>query len=447
MKWQLHKFKLSNTKIIVLSFIVVILFGTLLLSLPISSTSGEWTPPIDAAFTATSATCVTGLVVYDTYTHWSLFGKIVILTLIQIGGIGFMTLITLFALVTHKHLSLHKRQLIMQSTGNNQLSGVMSLVQKIFIGTLIFEGTGTILLAFRFCPMMGFGEGLFNALFHSVSAFCNAGFDLMGKYEPFSSFTLFRDDLFVQSILMVLIIIGGIGFFVWSDILKCGKHFKQYSLHTKMVLVSTAFLLLVGWIGFFFLEIDGALAKYPLNEQILGALFQSVTTRTAGFNTIDQADLTGGGVLSIVLMLIGGSPGSTAGGIKTVTVLVTLLSAIATVSRREYATIFKKRIHPEIVRQASAITTIYIVLVIISTIVIMKLENLDLEQVLFETSSAIGTVGITMGMTPTVGAASKVILMLLMFIGRVGGLSFVIAFSAEKIKPDIQRPTEKVMIG
>ena len=447
MKWQLHKFKLSNTKIIVLSFIVVILFGTLLLSLPISSTSGEWTPPIDAAFTATSATCVTGLVVYDTYTHWSLFGKIVILTLIQIGGIGFMTLITLFALVTHKHLSLHKRQLIMQSTGNNQLSGVMSLVQKIFIGTLIFEGTGTILLAFRFCPMMGFGEGLFNALFHSVSAFCNAGFDLMGKYEPFSSFTLFRDDLFVQSILMALIIIGGIGFFVWSDILKCGKHFKQYSLHTKMVLVSTAFLLLVGWIGFFFLEIDGALAKYPLNEQILGALFQSVTTRTAGFNTIDQADLTGGGVLSIVLMLIGGSPGSTAGGIKTVTVLVTLLSAIATVSRREYATIFKKRINPEIVRQASAITTIYIVLVIISTIVIMKLEALDLEQVLFETSSAIGTVGITMGMTPTVGAASKVILMLLMFIGRVGGLSFVIAFSAEKIKPDIQRPTEKVMIG
>ena len=269
----------------------------------------------------------------------------------------------------------------------------------------------------------------------------------MGKYEPFSSFTLFRDDLFVQSILMALIIIGGIGFFVWSDILKCGKHFKQYSLHTKMVLVSTAFLLLVGWIGFFFLEIDGALAKYPLNEQILGALFQSVTTRTAGFNTIDQADLTGGGVLSIVLMLIGGSPGSTAGGIKTVTVLVTLLSAIATVSRREYATMFKKRINPEIVRQASAITTIYIVLVIISTIVIMKLEALDLEQVLFETSSAIGTVGITMGMTPTVGAASKVILMLLMFIGRVGGLSFVIAFSAEKIKPDIQRPTEKVMIG
>ena len=447
MKFKLKKFTLTNTRIIILSFVVVIVFGTVLLCLPISSASGEWTPPLNAAFTATSATCVTGLVVYDTYTHWSLFGKIVILTLIQIGGLGFMTLITLFALVTHKHLSLHKRQLIMQSTGNNQLSGVMSLVQKIFIGTLIFEGTGTLLLAFRFCPMMGFAEGLFNALFHSVSAFCNAGFDLMGKYEQFSSFTLFRDDLLVQGVLMALIIIGGIGFFVWSDIIKCGKHFKQYTLHTKMVLVSTAFLLLVGWVGFFFLEIDGALAEYPLNEQILGALFQSVTTRTAGFNTIDQSALTGGGVLSIVLMLIGGSPGSTAGGIKTVTVLVTLLSAVATVSRREYSTIFKKRINPETVQQASAITTIYIVLVIISTIAIMKLEAIDLEQALFETSSAIGTVGITMGMTPTIGAASKIILMLLMFIGRVGGLSFVIAFSAEKVKPDIQRPTEKVMIG
>lgn len=447
LKFKLKKIKLSNTKIIVLSFIFVIFIGTFLLCLPASSASGDWTSPIDAAFTATSATCVTGLVVYDTFTHWSLFGKFVILALIQVGGLGFMTLITLVALVTHKHLSLHKRQLIMQSTGNNYLSGVMTLVKKIFFGTVIFESAGTILLAFRFCPMMGFWEGLFNALFHSISAFCNAGFDLMGKYEQFSSFTLFRDDLLVQGVLMSLIIIGGIGFFVWSDIMKCGKHFKQYSLHTKMVLVSTVFLLLVGWIGFFFLEIDGALAEYPLNEQILGALFQSVTTRTAGFNTIDQSELTGGGVLSIVLMLIGGSPGSTAGGIKTVTVLVTLLSAIATVSGREHATIFKKRISPETVQQATAITAIYIVLVIISTIAIMKLEAIDLEQALFETSSAIGTVGITMGMTPTICAASKIILMLLMFIGRVGGLSFVIAFSTEKVKPDIQRPTEKVMIG
>ncbi len=442
-----NKFRLSNTKIIALSFIGVILVGAFLLCLPVSSAQGEWTPLLDATFTSTSATCVTGLVVYDTYTHWSLFGKIIILVLIQVGGLGFMTMLTSFALVTHKHLSLHKRQLIMQSTGNNQLSGVMSLVQKIFLGTIIFEGVGTILLAIRFCPMMGFGEGLFYSVFHSISAFCNAGFDLMGKFEPFSSLTHFQDDFYVQAVIMCLIIIGGIGFFVWSDILKCGKHFKQYTLHTKMVLISTAFLILVGWIGFFILEKDGVLDKYPLNEQLMGALFQSVTTRTAGFNTIDQSQLTGGGGLSIVLMLIGGSPGSTAGGIKTVTVFVTLLSAIATISRREYATIFKKRIALETVQQASAITTIYIVFVIISALVIMKLESTSMEQALFETSSAIGTVGISMGMTPSVGAASKIILILLMFIGRVGGLSFILAFSTEKIKPDIQRPTEKIMIG
>lgn len=444
---KLKKFRFSNTQILALSFVFVILIGTLLLALPISSASGESTPVLNAAFTATSATCVTGLAVYDTYTHWSMFGKIVILVLIQVGGLGFMTLLTLVALVTHKHLSLHERQLVMQSTGNNHLSGVMTLVKKIFLGTILFESAGMLLLAIRFCPRMGFWEGLFYALFHSVSAFCNAGFDLMGKYEPFSSLTMFRDDLYVQFVIMALIIIGGIGFFVWSDILKCGRHFKQYTLHTKMVLISTAFLLLVGWIGFFFLEFDGVLAKYTLDEQIFAALFQSVTTRTAGFNTIDQNELTGGGLLSVVLMLIGGSPGSTAGGIKTVTVLVTLLNAIAIISRREYATIFKKRLNPETVQQASAITTIYIVLVIISTIAIMKLESVGLEQALFETSSAIGTVGLTMGLTPSIGTVSKIILMLLMFIGRVGGLSFILSFSAEKVKPPIQRPIEKVMIG
>lgn len=447
MKHKLKKFKLSNRKLIVLSFIAVITVGAVLLCLPIASASGEWTPPLDAFFTATSATCITGLVVYDTYTHWSLFGKFVILALIQIGGLGFMTIISLFSIVTNKHLSLHKRQLIMQSAGNIQLSGAMSLVRKVLLGTLLFEGAGTLLLSFRFCPMMGFWEGLFNAFFHSVSAFCNAGYDLMGKYEPFSSLTVFRDDFFVQAVIMALIVIGGIGFFVWSDILKCGRRIKQYTLYTKMVLISTAFLLLVGWIGFFILEIDGALAEYPLNEQILGALFQSVTTRTAGFNTVDQSELTGGGILSIVWMLIGGSPGSTAGGIKNVTVFVILLSAVATVSGRDSCTIFKKRISDDTVRQAYAITIIYIVLLIISTIIVMDLEMLPFEEALFETSAAISTVGLTMGNTPTVCTTTKIILMLLMLIGRVGGLSFVLAFSAEKAKPDIQRPTEKVMIG
>lgn len=441
------KFRLSNTDIIILSFIGVIFAGALLLCLPISSASGAWTPPLDAAFTATSATCITGLIVYDTYTYWSLFGKIVILVLIQIGGLGFMTLLSLFALVTNKNLSLHKRQLIMQSAGNIQLNGAMALVRKVLLGTVIFEGAGAILLAFRFCPMMGFGEGIFNAVFHSVSAFCNAGYDLMGKYEPFSSLTTFRDDLYLQSVIMALIIIGGIGFFVWSDILKCGLRFKKYTLYTKMVLISSAFLLIFGWLGFFILEADGALAEYPLNEQILGALFQSVTTRTAGFNTIDQSEMTGGGVLSIVWMLIGGSPGSTAGGIKNVTVFITLLSAFSTITGRDSCTIFKKRISDDTVRQANAIVTIYVILLFLSTVILMDLEHLEFESALFETSAAISTVGLSMGITPTVCAATKIILMLLMLIGRVGGLSFVLIFSADKTKPDIQRPTEKVMIG
>ena len=358
-----------------------------------------------------------------------------------------MTILSLFALVANKHLSLHKRQLIMQSAGNIQLSGVTSLIQKILIGTIIFEGIGTILLAFRFCPMMGFGEGLFNAFFHAVSAFCNAGFDLMGKYEAFSSLTLFYDDLFVQIVVMSLIIIGGIGFFVWSDVLKCGKHFKQYTLYTKMVLISSSFLLIVGWISFFFLEYDGALEGLTFNEKILASLFQSVTTRTAGFNTIDQSHLRGGGVLSIIWMLIGGSPGSTAGGIKNVTIFITIMSAIATISGKDSCTIFKKRVSDETVRQASAVTTIYIALLCIATIIIMKLETLEFEQALFETSAAITTVGLSMGMIQTAGTMTKILVMLLMFIGRVGGLSFILAFSAEKAKPDIQRPTEKVLIG
>lgn len=441
------KFRLSNTRIIALSFLGVILVGAFLLSLPISSAKGEWTPPLNAIFTSTSATCITGFAVYDTYLHWSLFGKCVILLLIQIGGLGFVTILSLFALVANKHLSLHKRQLIMQSAGNIQLSGVTSLIQKILIGTIIFEGIGTILLAFRFCPMMGFGEGLFNAFFHAVSAFCNAGFDLMGKYEAFSSLTLFYDDLFVQIVVMSLIIIGGIGFFVWSDVLKCGKHFKQYTLYTKMVLISSSFLLIVGWISFFFLEYDGALEGLTFNEKILASLFQSVTTRTAGFNTIDQSHLRGGGVLSIIWMLIGGSPGSTAGGIKNVTIFITIMSAIATISGKDSCTIFKKRVSDETVRQASAVTTIYIALLCIATIIIMKLETLEFEQALFETSAAITTVGLSMGMIQTAGTMTKILVMLLMFIGRVGGLSFILAFSAEKAKPDIQRPTEKVLIG
>ena len=434
-------------RIIAISFLGVILVGSILLMLPFSSKDGVWTHPLDAFFTATSATCVTGLFIYDAYTHWSLFGQIVLLVLIQIGGLGFMTIMSLFAFLSKKQMNLHKRQLFMQSMGNINLSGVKSLSRNLFIGTFLFETVGAILLAFRFCPLMGFWEGLFNAIFHSVSAFCNAGIDLMGKYGQFSSFSYFRDDLYVQSILIILIVVGGIGFFVWSDILKHGKQIHNYTLHTKMILFSTVVLILSGWAGFFFLERDGALKGLPIGEQIFCSLFQSVTTRTAGFTTIDQSKLTGGGVLSIVLMMIGGSPGSTAGGIKNVTVFIVLLSSITTIRRQDGCIIFKKKISEETVHQANAISMIYIFLLVIFSIIIMKLESVDMERALFEATAALSTTGISMGITPSICSATKILLALLMFIGRVGGFSFILIFAEGKKTPDIQRPTEKILVG
>ena len=439
---------MTYTQLIALSFLLVILAGALLLCLPFSSAKGEWTPFLDSLFTATSATCVTGLVVVDTYTHWSFVGQLIIILLIQIGGLGFMTVMSMFTIFIHKGISLHKRRLLMQSAGYVQLNGVTTLIRKILRGTLLFEGAGALILATRFCPKMGFADGLWSAVFHSISAFCNAGFDVMGRYGQFSSFMTMQDDVVVQLTLMALIVIGGIGFFVWSDLLRCKWHFRQYALHTKIVLTTTAFLILGGWIGFYFLEQKGALAGMSTGEQLLGALFQSVTTRTAGFNTIDQARLTdGGGILSIALMLIGGSPGSTAGGIKTATFFIVILNVVASVRSKDSITVFKKRISDETVKQACAITTIYIVLALGCAVAIMALESIDLERALFETSSAIGTVGLTMGITPYIGTASKWILAFLMYAGRVGGLSLALAFSTEGEKTDIQRPTEKVLVG
>lgn len=447
LKLKKHRYKFSYTQLIAFSFLVVILVGALLLTLPISSRTHEWTPFVDALFTSTSATCVTGLIVYDTYTHWSLFGQLVLLLLIQIGGLGFMTIMCFFAMVTKHHMSLHQRKLIMQAAGHVQLSGVITFVRKILIGTFLFEGIGTILLAIRFCPKMGFWEGLYNAVFHSVSAFCNAGFDLMGKYEEFSSLTLFRSDALVQGVIMALIIIGGIGFFVWSDVLRWGFHWKKYALHTKMVISMTLFLILGGWIAVFFLEYNGALADLSLGDKILASLFQSVSTRTAGMNTIDQGAMRGGLVLSVVLMLIGGSPGSTAGGIKTTTVLVALLSSLATIRGKKSATIFKKRISDDAVKQACSIVSIYMCLLIFAVIMIVSLEAVTFSEAVFEVASAIGTVGLSTGITPNVGLISKTVLALLMFVGRIGGYSFVLVFATEKANPDMERPVEKVLVG
>lgn len=440
--------KISTTRLIALSFLIVILTGSVLLCLPVSSQNGEWTNFIDALFTATSATCVTGLVVFDTYTHWSLFGQLVILVMIQIGGIGLMTIIIMVFIFLKRKISLHERLILMQSAGTVRISGMVKLVKRIVTGTLICEGAGALLLAVRFIPQMGFLLGVYYAVFHSVSAFCNAGFDLMGKYEPFSSLTAYETDPLVSIVIMLLIIVGGIGFLVWDEIIRYGYHFKKYSLHAKIVLSTTLFLIVVGTLGIFWLEYDGGLTGLSFGDKLLSSAFMSVTTRTAGFNTMDLSSLgEAGSLFSMVLMFIGGSPGSTAGGIKTSTLAVVFFAMISMSRGQKQVTLFKRTLGADIVKQASVIIIIYLTGILTATVLICHLEPYSLTDVLFETISAAATVGLSRGLTPSLGSVSHIILAFLMFAGRIGGLSMMLVFGEEKPQAPVQRPTEPIIIG
>ncbi len=440
--------KLGYTRFIALSFIPVILIGTLLLCLPVSSKTGEWTNFLDSLFTSVSATCVTGLVVFDTFTHWSVFGQLVILAMIQVGGIGLMTIITMVFIFLRKKINFRERKALMQSSGNTQLDGTLKLVKKIVLGTLIFEGIGAILLSFRFCPQMGFIKGIYYSIFHSISAFCNAGFDLMGFRSPGSSLTYYTNDYYVNIIIMALIIIGGIGFLVWNDILKNKHHFSRYLLHTKIVLVSTAILLLVGFLGFFIFEYNGELAGKTLPQKILAAMFMSVTTRTAGFNTINLANLSDSGtILAVILMLIGGCPGSTAGGLKTTTIAVVVIAVFSMARGSENINAFKRRISSDVVKHASVIILIYLFATMLSSMLICSMDGFSMSQVLFETASAAGTVGVSKGITSQLSIISKIIVMIMMYGGRIGGLSLVLVFGLRKTEASVKRPTEQILIG
>lgn len=442
------KLKLSYTQIIALGTLVVILFGSILLSLPIASRSGEATPFLNSFFTAASATCVTGLVVYDTYTHWSIFGQIVILSLIQIGGLGFMTIVTLFSMFLRRKIGLRERRLLMESANTMRIGGIVLLIKKISIGTLIFEGIGTILLAIRFCPEMGLKVGIYNALFHSVSAFCNAGFDIMGKYGQFTSLTRYSSDIIVNLTIMILIIIGGIGFLVWDDIANNRFCFRKYQLHTKIVLTTTVILIICGALLFYILEMNGIFYKKSITEIILGCLFQSVTPRTAGFNTINISNLSESGTfLTIILMIIGGSPGSTAGGIKTTTLVVLIIASISSAKHIQDLTIFKKRLEDNALKRASSITVIYMFTALVSTIVICATQTFSLKEVLFEVFSAAGTVGLSLGITPHLSNLSKLIIIFLMYGGKVGSLSMALVLAEKREIVPLSRPVEKIIIG
>ena len=443
------EFNLTPARTIAISFICVIALGTIILMMPFSSRDGSFTPFVNALFIAVSSTCVTGLSVYDTFSHWSTVGQVVILILIQIGGLGFMTLMTMLSMFLHQKIGLGKRKILMQSEGNLTLSGIGSLIKRIVLGTVIFEVLGAVLLATQFIPATGsVGRGIYFSVFHSVSAFCNAGFDLMGYFEPSSSLTLFGNNVVVNLTIMMLIITGGIGFIVWSDIAKFGIHLKKYSLHSKIVLSATCILVFGGAGLFLLFEYNHAFADMTLAQKVMYAFFQSVTTRTAGFNTFDLTTLSeSGNILTNLLMFIGGSPGSTAGGIKTTTFALLLLACVASSKNDRSVRVFRYRIEENTVREASSIAFIYLMMAIISCLIICAIEPFGIKEIMFEVISAIGTVGLTLGITPLLTTASKLILALLMFAGRIGGLTFILTLSEREKQIPIERPVGKILIG
>ncbi|MBS5984227.1 TrkH family potassium uptake protein [Clostridium butyricum] len=447
----MHKLKKPNftySQISAISFMSIILVGALLLTLPISSRSGEATPFIDALFTSASATCVTGLVVYDTYTHFSLFGQIVILSLIQIGGLGFMIIATLFSLMLKRKIGLKERGMLQESVSTIHIGGIVRLTKHILFGTVIFEAIGAIILALRFYPDMGLKQGLYNGVFHSISAFCNAGFDLMGRFEPSSSLTLYSGDIVVNLVIMSLIVVGGVGFLVWEDIFTNKLKFCKYRLHTKIVLVVTATLIIVPAIIFYSIERTNSFAGMGTTESWLASFFQSITPRTAGFNTVNIAELSEGSILlTIILMVIGGSPGSTAGGVKTTSFAVIILSLIASIRHTEDINVFNRRLERDVIKKAYDVITIYFMCCALAVLLICALQPFGLKEVFFEVVSALSTVGMSTGITPDLNSLSKFIITLLMFFGRVGSLSVALVFSEKKEYIPIRKPVEKISIG
>lgn len=440
---------ISYTRLIALSFFGVILVGTILLCLPVSTRDGSWTEPVNALFTATSATCVTGLAVYDTYTHWNLFGQLVILGLIQIGGLGFMTIISLIAIFMKKRISLHERKILMVSSGNMRISGMIQLIRHIAAITFICEGLGAIFLSFQFVPELGWLQGIYNAVFHSISAFCNAGFDLMGRYpDSGGSLCRYGTNWYVLLVIATLIIVGGIGFTVWTDVLENKWKIKKYSLHSKVVLVTTGGLIVAGTLAYFVFEYHGNLAILTMPQKWLASFFMSVTTRTAGFAAMNLENLSpSGSLLTVILMLIGGSPGSTAGGMKTTTFAVMVLSVWGMAKGNTDITVSKRRLNKDLIKHAAVIAFVYIVAVFGATMAICALEGMALPGVLFETSSALGTAGLSQGLSGVAGIATKIILIILMYGGRIGGFTLLLVFAEKKTEPPLKRPAEKIMIG
>ena len=439
-----RKRRLSSFKIIILGFAGVILLGALLLMLPISTTGGNVTPFNETLFTSTSAVCVTGLVVRDTGSYWSTFGQTVILALIQIGGLGVVTVAASFALLSGRRISLMQRSTMQDAISAPKVGGIVRLTRFILRGTFLIELLGALAMLPVFCRDYGW-RGIWMAVFHSVSAFCNAGFDILGTGNNlYPSLTSYADSPIINITIMLLIVTGGIGFLTWDDICENKLHFHHYRMQSKVILVTTAFLLVLPAIFFFFVDFS----SLPIGKRVLASFFQSVTPRTAGFNTVILSDMTGASqAVMIFLMMIGGSPGSTAGGMKTTTLAVLVANAAATFRQHESVQFFGRRIECGVVKTAATVVTMYLALFFGGAIFISVYENLPLSSCLYETASAVGTVGLTLGITPQLHIPSQMVLIMLMYLGRVGGLTLIYAALSGKRAETAKLPLDQIAVG
>lgn len=435
---------LTSFRAILIGFLLLIYFGAVLLTLPAASADGSRVPFINALFTSASAACVTGLVTYDTAVQWTVFGRTIILFLIQIGGLGVITVAVSAMIMTGRKIGILQRVTMQDAISAPQIGGIIRFTRFFVFGTLIAEGTGALCLFPVFLKEFGPAEAAGYALFHSVSAFCNAGFDLMGVHGQFSSLTSYASNVWVNVVIIALIIIGGIGFLTWDDLLKNKFRLKNLRLQTKLILSVTGLLILLPFLYFFFLEFT----HEPLKERILYSLFQSVTPRTAGFNTYDYAKMSESGLLiTVFLMLIGGAPGSTAGGMKVTTIAVMTLSANSYLTKKENVNCFRRRIDTDVIHNALTLITVYISLLLAGTIILSRIENIPVMMAMFECASALGTVGLTTGITPALSGISKLLLIFFMFFGRVGGTTLAYAMLRPGKKAVTRLPAEKVTVG
>ena len=449
MKITLKRRRLSSSQIILLGFLGVIASGTILLMLPWARAGAGSAPFLDALFTATSATCVTGLITNDTATYWSVFGQTVILCLIQVGGLGVITVAIFITKLSGRKIGLMQRSTMQEAIAAPQMGGIVRMTGFILKMVVVIEALGAAALLPAMIPEFGIVRGIWYAVFHSISSFCNAGFDLMGVKEPYSSLTSYTGDVAVNVIVMVLIVVGGIGFLTWDDVKRNRFHLRRYRMQSKVVLTVTAVLIVLPAVFFYWKEFGmPGWEDMSVGERILASFFQSVTTRTAGYNTVDLTQLTQSGqMIMILLMLIGGSPGSTAGGMKVTTLAVLFATAVAVFWRRPNAHIFGRRIPNDTAHYAATVLILYLSLFLAGGIFIGCAENMPIVPALFEAASAIATVGVTLGITPDLCAASKVVLIILMFLGRVGGMTIVYAALSTKHPYVSEFPQEKIMVG